>query len=78
MLYCILYSTISQVKFVNDAIDSARSGSRDPSDEIVAVHLAALDEVILSASGVLAICAWRYSGRISALLIELASKRFTN
>ena len=41
---------MSQVKFVNDAIDSARSGSplyklphiRDPSDEIVAVHLAAL------------------------------------
>ena len=44
---------MSQVKFVNDAIDSARSGTRDPSDEIVAVHLAALDEV--SASGVLAI-----------------------
>ena len=41
---------MSQVKFVNDAIDSARSGSplykmphiKDPSDEIVAVHLAAL------------------------------------
>jgi hypothetical protein len=50
MLYRILYITISQVKFVNDAIDSARRGSplyqlphiEDPSDEIVAVHLAAL------------------------------------
>ena len=46
MLYCILYSTMSQVKFsmmpLHHGIDSARSGSRDPSDEIVAVHLAAL------------------------------------
>ena len=37
---------MSQVKFsmmpLHHGIDSARSGSRDPSDEIVAVHLAAL------------------------------------
>ena len=46
---------MSQVKFVNDAIDSARSGSplyklqhiTDPSDEIVAVHLAALQWNVL-------------------------------
>ena len=46
---------MSQVKFVNDAIDSAWSGSplyklqqiTDPSDEIVAVHLAALQWNVL-------------------------------
>jgi hypothetical protein len=64
MLYHIRHSTVSQVKFVNDAVDCAPRGSplyklphiRDPTDEIVAAHLAALSGMfcnLISSSEVL-------------------------